>query len=142
MNDLPDALNCRVRLFADDALLYGMISVSRDCDELQDDLRKLEIWREKWQMKFNPGKCKILCISTKQNTPQRKYVFCNTVLEEVESASYIGLTFNNKVNNKFSEHVSNIASKTDKVLRMARRNFWNCPQNVRESVYAISYDLN
>ena len=60
-------------------------------------------------------------------------MFCNTVLEQVESASYLEVTFNNKL--KFSEHASNIASKTNKVLGMARRNFWNCPQNVRESVY-------
>ena len=76
INDLPDALHCRVRLFPDDALLYGMISGSRDCDELQDGLRKLEIWQEKWQMKFNPGKCKILCISTKKK-PSTKGNMCS-----------------------------------------------------------------
>ena len=72
-------------------------------------------------------------IDQKKTLHKRKYVFCNTVLEEVVSASYLELTFNNKL--KFSEHVSNIASKTNKVLGMARRNFWNCPQNVRQSVY-------
>ena len=60
-------------------------------------------------------------------------MFCNTVLEEVESASYLELIFNNKL--KFSKHVLNIASKTNNVLGIARHKFWNCPQNVRESVY-------
>ncbi|CAB3999350.1 Hypothetical predicted protein [Paramuricea clavata] len=71
INDLPNALNSSVRLFADDTLLYGLISGSSNSDELQDDLSKLETWQEKWQMKFNPGKCKVLCISR----PSAKEIF-------------------------------------------------------------------
>ena len=51
----------------------------------------------------------------------------------MDSVSYLGVTFNKNL--KFSEHVSNIADKASKVLGVARRNFWNCPQNVRETVY-------
>ena len=54
-------------------------------------------------------------------------------MECVDSASYLGITFNKNL--KFSEHVSNITDKTSKVLAVARQNFWNCPQNVRETVY-------
>ena len=133
INVLPDTLHSSIRLFADDALLYSLISGSPDCDQLQEDLHKLEIWQEKWQMKFNPGKCKMLCISTKKNPPQTKYMFCNSELECVDSLSYLGITFNKKL--KFSEHVSNTANKASKVLGMAQRNFWNCPQTVRETVY-------
>ena len=84
-------------------------------------------------MKFNPGKCKVLCVSTTKDPPQRKYSFSNTELEQVESVAYLGITLNNKM--KFSEHVSNTASKASKLLGMARRNFWNCPKHVRETVY-------
>ena len=126
INDLPNTLNYSVRLFADDALLYGLISGSSTSDKLQADLSKLEAWQEKWQMKFNPGKCKVLCISTKKDPPQRKYSFCNTELEQVESVAYLGITLNNKM--KFSDHVSNTASKASKLLGMAQRNFRNCPK--------------
>ena len=44
----------------------------------------------------------------------------------------MSITLNIKM--KFSEHVSNIVSKYNKLLGMARRNFWNCPRNVRETV--------
>ena len=44
INDLPDNLQFSVKLFADDALLYGVIANDRDCDHLQDDLQKLERW--------------------------------------------------------------------------------------------------
>ena len=40
VNDVPDNLKCSLRLFADDALLYGVISNEQDGDQLQDDLRQ------------------------------------------------------------------------------------------------------
>ena len=55
-----------VKLFADDTLLYGVVVEDSDCDNLQDDLNKLEIWQHEWQMQFNPSKCNIICISNKQ----------------------------------------------------------------------------
>ena len=37
INDLPDGLNSPVRLFADDALSYGIISNATDGNKIQDD---------------------------------------------------------------------------------------------------------
>ena len=44
INDLPDNLQSSVKLFTDDALLYGVTGNDTDCDHLQDDLQKLEQW--------------------------------------------------------------------------------------------------
>ena len=74
INDLPDGLQFPVRLFSDDALLYGIIASDVDCNNLQDDLFKLEQWQSQWQMEFNPQKCKIICISTEKDPPQKTYV--------------------------------------------------------------------
>ena len=64
VKDLPANLQSSVSLFADDALLYGIISNEDDCNRLQDDLLELERWQDRWQMKFNPSKCKIIRIYT------------------------------------------------------------------------------
>ena len=45
INDFPDNLQSSVKLFADDALLYGVIASVTDCDHLQDGLGKLEQWQ-------------------------------------------------------------------------------------------------
>ena len=42
VNDLPDRLHSEVKLFADDALLYGVIVKDTDCGQLQEDLQNLE----------------------------------------------------------------------------------------------------
>ena len=74
INDLPDNVQSSVRLFADDALLYGIVASDAVCDLLQSDLSRLESWQFHWQMEFNPSKCKIVTISHKNNPPESKYV--------------------------------------------------------------------
>lgn len=47
INDLPDTLKSTVRLFADDALLYGTICCDEDTADLQEDLYRLEDWQQR-----------------------------------------------------------------------------------------------
>ena len=131
--DLADNAQPSVRVFADDALLYGIVARDADCDLLQSDLRRLESWQYHWQMEFNPSKCKIVTISHKNNPPQRKYVFCGGELEQVDSLPYLGVTISNKL--KWSAHVSMTAAKANKSVGTIQRNLWNCPKNVKEIVY-------
>ena len=133
VNDLPEGLQSSVRLFADDALLYGIISSEDDCNKLQADLFELECWQDRWQIKFNPSKCKIIRISTKKSPPLKKYVFCGSELDEVDSVSYLGVTLTKNL--KWSQHVSSISCKPSKVLCLIKRNFWNCSRSVKETVY-------
>ena len=108
VNDLPNNLKSSIRLFADDALLYGIVSSDVDGDQLQEDLKKLEVWQNKWQMSFNPAKCKTICLSTKKvPPPQRKSVFCGDELEQVVSTSYLEVILNNNLT--WSNHVSSIS---------------------------------
>lgn len=57
INDTQDELECILRLFADDALLYHKITFHDDILALQRDLDKLGPWADRWQMLFNPSKC-------------------------------------------------------------------------------------
>ena len=114
VNDLPDGLNSPVRLFADDALLYGIISNDTDGNKIQDGLRKLEQWQYKWQMDFNPSKCKVVCFSTKKDPPQKTYELCGVALEEVKYTSYLGVTLEHKL--KWGGHIQDITAKANSIL--------------------------
>ena len=84
-------------------------------------------------MQFNPSKCNIIYISNKQRPPQRSYFFCGSKLEQVDPASYLGITVNRKL--KWSEHISSVSSKASRSLGLIKRNLWNCPRKVRETAY-------
>ena len=68
INDLPDSLKSKARLFADDTIVYLTINSQSDAQTLQDDLLKLEQWESDWSMEFNPDKCEVIHVS-KQKKP-------------------------------------------------------------------------
>ena len=59
INDLPSIVSSKVRLFADDCLIYRQIKSNNDQIELQRDLNLLE----SWGMRFNAAKCNIMRVS-------------------------------------------------------------------------------
>ena len=72
VNDLPSSVSSRVKLFADDSMLYRHIESSADHDKLQQDLLQLEEWAAMWQMNFAPSKCYIMSITLKGRTIRKR----------------------------------------------------------------------
>ena len=62
INDIPEAIQCALKLFADDTKLYTEIADSEDANRLQDGIFNACEWANKWQMIFNTKKCKTLHI--------------------------------------------------------------------------------
>ena len=60
INDLPSVVSSKVRLFADDCLIYRNIKNKEDQIALQKDLNLLENWGNTWGMRFNAAKCNIM----------------------------------------------------------------------------------
>ena len=60
INDICENITSKLKLFADDCLLYRFITSEQDTTALQKDLDTLVQWASKWQMKFNIGKCTIM----------------------------------------------------------------------------------
>ena len=50
INDIAKGLSSSLRLFADDRLLYHVISCEEDIAELQHDLNTMFKWSQLWQM--------------------------------------------------------------------------------------------
>ena len=57
INDIYSKISLRMRLFADDSVIYRTINNHSDHIAYRDDLTKLDLWASKWQMTFKPEKC-------------------------------------------------------------------------------------
>ncbi|KAI8518899.1 hypothetical protein Bbelb_021560 [Branchiostoma belcheri] len=64
VNDMPEVVNCSLKLFADDTKLLRPVPQVRNCEALQQDLTSLQIWADKWQLKFHPDKCTVLRVGS------------------------------------------------------------------------------
>ena len=63
INDLPSVVSSKVRLFADDCLIYRNIINKEDQIALQKYLNLLENWGNTWGIYFNAAKCNIMRVS-------------------------------------------------------------------------------
>ena len=91
INDLPDELSSQVRLFADDTAVYLTIGDTEDDKVLQNDLDRLSVWEDRWDMEFNPSKCQGVRVTTSRRLIDVTYTLHGQVLEVVTSAKYLGL---------------------------------------------------
>ena len=56
INDVPGSVRSRVRLFANDTIVYLTIKSHASAQSLWEDLHNLELWEKEWSMEFNPDK--------------------------------------------------------------------------------------
>jgi hypothetical protein len=130
INDLPVSVESKVRLFADDCLLYREIHTFQDHLTLQKDLQSLEKWASDWGMKFNAKKCYVM--PTKTHSPFF-YSLCGEILQSVNHNPYLGVELSSDL--KWSTHISNKCKKASSLLGFLRRNLGNCPPQCRRLAY-------
>ena len=126
INDMPEhPRHSKIRLFADDCVIYRKIATEDDCDLLQEDLKSLEKWEETWKMEFNPSKCFSLNVTRKRNKLTRKYTLRGSVLQNVDRTEYLGVTIQSDL--RWNSHIDKIVNKANRNLGMIRRNIkTNC----------------
>ena len=109
INDLPSCVNSKVRLFADDCLLYREIKNNQDQIDMQRDLDALMDWGSTWGMKFNTKKCNIMRVSRSHISLQHFYRLGNEILQEVSDTKYLGIQIDNKLD--WNKHISTAAAR-------------------------------
>ena len=97
------------------------------------DIDRLGIWARKWGMRFQPVKCNMMQLTNKHNKIQASYTLEGTVLENVYSIKYLGVTITSDL--KWNSHIRNVCSKANRTLGFLRRNLFSCPQDVKEAAY-------
>ena len=60
VNGIPNVIQSEMKMFADDAKVYRMITKDNDVESLQNDVDNLEKWSETWLLEFNTSKCKVM----------------------------------------------------------------------------------
>ena len=132
--DITADIDSEIRLFADDCVCYREIKGPEDTVKLQEDIDRLGFWARRWGMRFQPVKCNIMQIIKKRiKKINASYNLEGTVLDNVETIKYLGVTITNDL--KWNTHVSSMCTRANRTLDFLRRNLSACPQDVKESAY-------
>ncbi|KAK3087114.1 hypothetical protein FSP39_001879 [Pinctada imbricata] len=134
INDFPEYLTySKLRLFADDSIIYKDIHEQDDCDKLQHDLDAAAKWESDWLMAFHPDKCTKLTISHKKQKYTHHYILHNHILESVDHAKYLGITLQSDL--KWNTHYDNIISNANKTLGFLKRNLQTSNTEIKSRAY-------
>ena len=133
INDLPDQVKSRVRLFADDTAMYLALDKQGDSEILQKDLESLEKWEKLWDMSFNPSKCQVIHVTRSKSPSQAIYYLHGCALESVSSAKYLGVTVSEDLS--WSDHINNITKKANQTLGFIKRNIRVHNRDLKSTAY-------
>ena len=93
INDLSSVVSSKVRLFADDCLIYRNIKNKEDQIALQKDLNLLENWGNTWGMRFNTDKCNIMRVSRTRDLKLFNYSLIGQSFFPKTISAWNGLAF-------------------------------------------------
>jgi hypothetical protein len=133
INDLPDKIKSKCRLFADDSLLYRNISSEEDIIQLQKDLEEVILWCNTWYMTLNLDKCEHMNITSKHTPSNAEYTLDQHHLTKVKDYKYLGLHISDNLS--WSKHINYITNKANKVLYVTKLALAHSSQRVKETAY-------
>ena len=97
INDINENITSLIRLFADDYVIYKTVTLMQEAEQLQDDLRKICKWTNKWQMKLNVDKCAILRCTQCQMPIQYVYTLMDCNLDVKRHHTYLDIEIDNTI---------------------------------------------
>ena len=94
INNMPDVVDCFIKIFADDAKTSKEINSAEDSNSLSS-------WTEKWGVRFNGDKCGVMHLG--KNNPNYNYTLNNKPLNVTVSEKDLGVHVDPLLN--FEDHI-------------------------------------
>ncbi|MCY3928347.1 MAG: reverse transcriptase family protein [Acidobacteria bacterium] len=136
INDIITDIHSKIRLFADDCLVYHSINSYNDHQILQRDLNTLTAWSlkdGKWNlMSVSVRYSRCLC-DTHKVIFHFPYNMQNVPLEIVVQHNYLGVCIHQKLS--WHSHIEILCNKANRLLGFLQRNLYHCPSYLRELAY-------
>ena len=115
INDLPEATNLFVKLYADDTFLCAQ---NKDFNLLENEvnleLRKVFDWMSSNKLTLNISKSKYMIVTNKRNVPAISVKINDTELERCSSYKYLGVMFDENLN--WKAHIDYVSGKISKSI--------------------------
>ena len=132
VNEIPAVVNNKMKMFADDTKIWSRVENIQEISTLQEDLDRLTVWSELWQLDFNRDKCKVMKVGHQYDT---RYHMKDQELEEIEEEKDLGVWITSQL--KSNQHCSKAAAKATRIIAMVRRNFQRLDKEDFKLIYTV-----
>ena len=119
INDIDCSIATKISKFADDTKIGGKALTTVDCKVIQRDLDKLSTWSDKWLLKFNKDKCKVMHVGL--NNKKHNYELQGENLAKVEEEKDLGVIVKSDL--KSGMQCLAASRKANTILGFIARNF-------------------
>mgnify|MGYP002775207862 CR=1 FL=1 len=111
INDLPKHPNTELALFADDTAIYSnSFKLNKANDYLQRNITEFEKFYNKWKIRVNTDKTKLIHFTKKTKEKNIKQLtFNNDIIKTEKEIKYLGVILDSKLN--FNSHINKVTSK-------------------------------
>ena len=133
VNDLAHNLNCRVRLFADDCVVYAKLTGEDEHAPLQQDIESIQCWMSNNRMSLNLDKCEVVTFSTKHHSNEKNYHIDGRILPFKTGYKYLGVWLDKKLD--WGEHINRITSKCIRNINFVMRNLKGSTVDTKNHAY-------
>lgn len=123
----------KLKLFADDCLLYSVINNTNDQLALNRNLENLRQWCEDWQMQINFRKSTYIHITNKKSVLKFCYNIGNVNLSVVNSFKYLGVVISHDL--QWRTHIDNVYSSAYRSLCFLKRKLKHATSNAKITAY-------
>ena len=114
--------------------MYGPCSNPTITVRSIEDLDTLNRWAEKWLVKFNVSKCKVMNVTLKRKKiVSPLYHLSGVHLEEVRKYKYLGVIITHNLT--WSEHCSAKVKTANKIMGLVRRTLGDCNYQTKSVAY-------
>ncbi len=133
INDLTLVTKSKMKLFADDTTLYVDFDDPNESTHiLNQDLKAIQQWADKWLVTFSPPKTKLLSCSFKKKI-YPDIIFNNVVLQNVNNHKHLGLTFSENLG--WSAHVDMILDSVSPMSDVLKKLKYEVDRKSLEATY-------
>lgn len=119
INDVLHGIPVKVRLYADDCVLYSEIENAADQELLNNALGQVVAWCKAWQMSINFQKTVFMTITRKKHKLKYPYATNDIFLSEVTHYKYLGLWITNDLT--WTKHLEYVVANANRKLFFLRR---------------------
>ena len=124
VNDLPNGLKSKCKLFADDTSLFSVVhDISTSASDINNDLTLISNWAFQWKMSFNPDPSKqaqeIIFSRKKMKSSHPSVYFNNIPVSSTSVHKHLGMLLDDKLS--YEHHLKSVLNKVKKTIGLLHK---------------------